>query len=512
MKTSILLLAVAACGITLGLSTGYSAAQVANPHANLNWNGPGTCLPCHEQQARAVHGSAHYQWEGVAPYTTNGPGIQGKLKTAVNSYCINITGNWNGCGACHAGLGAKPEPQPTQTQLENIDCLLCHQAGYKRVKLNGVFVPDTKNMAITMDQAVQNIHLPIRLNCVQCHAKGGGGDNYKRGDMAVAHASTADRNFDVHVAITGADLDCQACHVTTNHRIAGRGSDLRETDLDVQMNCSTSQCHPNKATRTGHRTSAVNRHIDRVACQTCHIKTYARDAVDTVATEGTEIYRNWLLPHPTPTGAIHPTPTLANNLKPVYRFWDKYSTNYSLFDRAYPDPATGRYPTSRPEGRIDDPTPASKLYPFKYKAALQPLAVSHSQLIALDTSVYFSTGDAHAATRSGLVNMGYSAFEPYEFVETDTYQLITHEVMPKSEVLTCSNCHGTTAQVDLKALGYALKGPQSSICRQCHSPESPESFMEMHKIHVTEEKYDCSFCHIFSRPERRLSTTLRKDG
>ena len=50
-----------------------------------------------------------------------------------------------------------PESTASQTQLENIDCLICHQAQYKRVKSGGVFVPDTANMTITMDQAVQTV-------------------------------------------------------------------------------------------------------------------------------------------------------------------------------------------------------------------------------------------------------------------------------------------------------------------------------------------------------------------
>ncbi len=177
--------------------------------------------------------------------------IQGKLNTAVNSYCVNILGNWNVCGNCHAGLGAKPEATATAAQLANIDCLVCHQKDYKRKKVNGVFVPDTANMTITMDQAVQTVHKPVRANCLQCHAKAGGGDNNKRGDIALAHANTTDRNFDVHMATTGANLTCQSCHTTQNHKIAGRGSDLRETDLDVAVTCTN--CHTNKLSSTGSR-------------------------------------------------------------------------------------------------------------------------------------------------------------------------------------------------------------------------------------------------------------------
>jgi hypothetical protein len=473
------------------------------PHGSLTWNGTAICLQCHQQEATDMHGSVHYQWKGDAPYAISGPSVQGKLDMAINSYCINTLGNWNACGNCHAGLGLKPEPTASQAQLQNIDCLLCHQKDYKRKKVNGVFVPDTAGMAISMDQAVRTVHKPERVNCLQCHAKAGGGDAYKRGDIALAQVSTADRNFDVHMATSGANLVCQSCHIAQDHRIAGRGSDLRETDLDVKMNCTTSTCHQNKTTASGHATTDVNKHIARVACQTCHISLYGRNASDTAATEATETHRDWTQPYTTSSGAIHPTPALANNLKPEYKFWNGHSYNQNLGDIASIDPVTGKYPTSRPEGAINDS--ASKLYPFKYKTAYQPIATNRSKLIAVDTSVYFATGNLDSAVKAGLVNMGLSSSEPYSMITTDTYQLITHQVMTKDKALACNQCHGTTAQMDLKGrLGYSMKGTQSTTCRQCHGAKDTISFTSLHNKHVKDKKYDCAWCHTFSRPERGL--------
>ena len=474
-----------------------------NPHGSLTWDGTAVCLQCHQQEATDMHASVHYQWRGDTPYAISGPPAQGKLDTAINSYCISTFGNWNTCGSCHAGLGARPEATASQAQLQNIDCLLCHQKEYKRNKVNGVFVPDTASMAISMDQAVQTVHKPERVNCLQCHAKAGGGDAYKRGDIALAQGTTTDRNFDVHMATSGADLVCQSCHTTQAHRIAGRGSDLRETDLDVKMNCTTSTCHPGKTTSTGHTTIDVNKHIARVACQTCHISTYGRNAADTAATEATETHRDWTKPHTTSSGAIHPTVTLANDLKPEYAFWNGYSYNQNLGDIASIDPSTGNYAASRPEGAINDA--ASILFPFKYKTAYQPIATSLNQLIAADLGIYFATGNLDSAVKAGLVNMGLSSSTPYSMITTDTYQLITHQVMTKDRALTCTQCHGTTSQMDLKGkLGYTMKGTQSSTCTQCHGAKNMPSFTSMHSKHVTSKKYDCAWCHTFSRPERGL--------
>lgn len=484
---------------------GDSPRPGAAAHKSIQqWNGTSTCIACHAQESRHVFDSSHYQWLGKTPYMTNGPDLQGKLDLGVNSYCINTTGNWNGCGACHVGLGLRPQPVATADQLANIDCLICHQQEYKRIKVNDVFVGDESKMTISMLQAAQTVHLPTRVTCLQCHAKGGGGDNYKRGDMALAHGNTGDRNFDVHMAVSAANLSCQQCHITREHKMAGRGSDLRPTDLDVVMRCS--QCHNNGHGVWQHNNRDIDNHLARVSCQACHIPTYAKNASDTSADERTEIHRDWLTPHPTASGAIHPMVTMAGNLVPKYAWWNGLSSSYLLFDQALIDPQTGKIPTSRPHGAVDEPQ--SKLFPFKYKTALQPLATVKNQLIALDTSVYFSTGDADAAVRSGLNNMNYAADTAYDWVETDTMQLISHEISPAARALRCNDCHNNTTRMDLvNSLGYGLKGTRQQVCTQCHDIEDGEDepeYLWIHEEHVKDEGYDCSWCHGFSRPERGL--------
>ena len=58
--------------------------------------------------------------------------------------------------------------------------------------------------------------------------------------------------------------------------------------------------------------------------------------------------------------------------------------------------------------------------------------------------------------------------------------------------------------MNLKGMGYAMKGTQSTTCTQCHGQESLPSYTSLHNKHVTDKKYDCSWCHSFSRSERGL--------
>mgnify|MGYP001823229947 CR=1 FL=1 len=487
------------CGDGIDQNCTGADRPCGEPHADLQWAGPETCLQCHENEANEVHGSVMYQWKGDTPHMVNGEAPQGKIAGGVNSYCINILGNWGVCGNCHVGFGALPEDEATPEQLTNIDCMVCHQKEYRRTKVDGVFVPDTDNMAISMDEAARTVHKPVRWSCLQCHAKAGGGDAVKRGDLTLAQAYTTDSEFDVHMATTGANLECQECHTFTDHRVAGKGSDLRPTDSDVVLECAN--CHTDKASGN-HGGSYIDRHTGRVACQTCHIPIYAKDASDSTATEATEVHRTWLDSH-SEAPPYHPVMDKANDLIPEYRFWNRFSDNYLLGDVATVDSHTGRYPTSRPMGDVADPD--AKLYAFKYKTAQQPITNSTSQLIALDTSVFFATGDYDAATVQGLVNMGLDAEEPYSWIETDTFQMLNHQVSPSDQALECNECHGSNARMDLQGdLGYALKGPISSVCTQCHGTKESKPFTEIHDKHVKDKKYDCSYCHEFSRPERAL--------
>lgn len=471
----------------------------SNPHAGLTWsNYPESCVTCHSGEASEMLQTTHYRWLGDTPDMINATGTsQGKLTNAVNSYCINILGDWPVCGSCHVGRGARPDAAAADPS--NVDCLVCHNESYasQRARMAdgsmGVAEPD--------DTLVQNISLPVRGNCLYCHAKAGGGDAVKRGDFSLAIISNADRNLDVHMNTSGANLSCQDCHVFEAHRVIGKGSDLRPTDdpsRGSEVDCVT--CHTGKRTQSGHGTDKINDHVARVACQTCHIPVYAKVE--------TEIFRDWQIHHdgrPAINGtAGHPYTEKMSDLIPLYRFWNRKSDNSLLGDdasRTY-NGDLGTWPTSTPAGDVSD----GKLYPFKYKTAVQPKTVDSNLLIVLDTYEYLKgSGNVETAVQNGLSNMGYSRSTAYEWVTTDTYQLLNHGISPSTDALQCNDCHRSDIFMDLAGdLGYQLKADQRTVCSQCHEAESSSSFDWVHGKHVDSEGYDCSNCHLFSRPERGL--------
>lgn len=469
-----------------------------------SFEGTKTCLGCHLSEAQEMHASVHYQWLGDASEAEGlSTTLAGKLG-GINDFCIYPDINWigkltntvgqqvdGGCARCHTGLGAKPEAQASQAQLENIDCLICHSPVYKRKveSVGGVFrfVPNETAMGVPILNAAVDIRLPGKDTCLNCHTKAGGGDNYKRGDLEEAHR-TATAAFDVHMAppsAGGAGLGCLDCHTSAGHRIAGRGVDLRERDIPDTVACTN--CHPSQP----HGSSTLDRHTARVACTTCHIPAFAKVAA-------TDMERDWSLP-----GEVDPATKLfephmlkASHVQPEYRFFGGRSEFYELGTRAAPQP-NGKVLMAGPLGSVQDT--GAKIIPVKHHLGRQPQDPTTGRLLPLKIGVFFSTGDVDAAVAQGAAAMGWP-YSGHQFAATERYMGIFHEVAPASQALQCSTCHDQN-RLDWAALGYTPLATRNgkALCLSCHGNEGSPTFYKLHDKHVRDKRLDCSNCHAFTK-------------
>lgn len=434
----------------------------------------------------------------------------GKWKE-VNTYCTAPEPADFACRSCHVSTG-----KVANNTINDTDCLICHNDTYRRalgpqtnavnvtdwqgnlktynfpVKVNGdyQFQPryDLMPPGTTMLSLAQNVHLPTRQTCLTCHAKAGGGDGVKRGDLAMENVASTNANLDVHMDADGANLTCQSCHVPQNHLIPGKGIDLRVSEGGT---VSCEQCH----TVAPHLDSKLNTHTAHGACQTCHIPRFAK------ATVGTEMSRDWRSPHWNPggcngQGAWIGHEVKGNNVIPTYKFWNGTSDVYNFGETITPE--NGVYNMAKTLGTIQD----GKLYPIKVHTAVQPVSTSTNRMIQYDVLWQFMTGKYEEAAARGLSFMGLTG--GYSWVNTSADQLITHGAEPKANALQCTSCHGSTAQMNLKLLGYGLKDTKITVCSQCHADKKQPAFDRMHNNHVTNRGKDCSYCHTFSRPERGL--------
>lgn len=430
-----------------------------NPHYQYvsQYEGTKTCLQCHEEQAKHVFSSVHYQWRGDAPNLVNAKGRRiGKINST-NDFCTNPAISWiailtnaegrvigNGCSKCHAGLGAKPAEQMSQAQLENIDCLVCHAPNYRREvvkKGDGAlaWVPTALNNRELMLNIAQNVGRPTNDVCLRCHVGSGGGLNFKRGDLETAH-SRATRDFDVHM---GSGMQCIQCHKFENHRVKGGGTQMGGLDVANDQRPQCESCHKGQV----HVDATLNRHAAAVYCTTCHIPSFARK-------DPTDMHRDWSKSEPVKgEGRFEPAIEFKTNVMPAYAWWNGTGT-IALLDEPVKKQANGKVAMYKPQGSIADPR--ARIYAFKYHTGRLPIETSSGLMVPVQVGVVFRSGNNLQAVKAGAKSfLGRDiADSDIGWIDTERYMGLFHEVQPKAKALRCNDCHMGGARLDWKALGY----------------------------------------------------------
>lgn len=457
--------------VTIGSS---SSPQAFIDHAGrrLTYEGAATCQACHAQEAHDFSASNHYLWEGKLGAMNDFCGYPDINLGPSRLTTVNGTQVDGGCTTCHAGLGEKP----TATNGQNADCLMCHASQYKRTAVdigNGVFRFRPNYAAMPTTITIQRE--PARSACLACHAASGGGENNKRGDISAALANPTPTQ-DVHM---GRGMTCVDCHTSSDHKIAGRGVDLI-VDEGTPMRACT-ECH----TPSRDHNSDIVRHLDKVACQSCHIPSFARIV-------STDMLRDYHMAEVNARGLYEPAITRGANVTPKYAFWNGQSGFY-----AYRSPAASGQQMAYPQGGIND----GKLYPFKLHQAWMPQDPSTKAILPVKSGILFQTGDIDAAIKAGAAQAGFNLTQGYTFVDVIRWMGIFHEVPPASQALACAACHDSTTRIDFAALGYTPRATRDGepLCTSCHEQEDRPDFYALHREHVNGEDIACSACHTFSR-------------
>jgi hypothetical protein len=355
------------------------------------------------------------------------------------------------------------------------------------------FVPAPEKMSVSVMEAAVNITQPASDNCLNCHTKSGGGNNYKRGDIEEAHRNPS-RDFDVHMAAKaegGAGLNCIDCHSVANHRFEGRGTDLRPMDSQNELDCT--KCHK----IAPHDSRQLNKHTARVDCTVCHIPVFAKGAP-------TDMERDWSLPGEIDEAKrlYDPHSIKVSNVMPEYQFFNGMSYFYQFGDQAI-SAENGKIMMSAPVGSIEDQ--GAKIHAFKRHFGNQPIDPETGRLLPLKIGIFFQTGDIDSAVKVGAQSVGWDISNGYGFAETERYMGLFHEVAPKEQALRCNECHNGGDRLDFDALGYQRRATYRNkpLCASCHGDESDEwnsteLFSEVHSEHVSDEKINCSACHYFN--------------
>jgi len=439
-----------------------------------------------------------------------------------------------GCGQCHIGgqyqapLGEMmPLYSTLPVETNAIDCLICHAAAYD---MNRKQVVADANGRTRWDQdrslrAAMSVTAPTAQACLRCHQHNMGGDlyvdeadpSYMESLAALGHQRPRVQHpgskrgtpfavsWDVHAA---AGMACIDCHTTQGHLIA-RGTHtttLMANDLpEVEITCIG--CHDeephNPATPDG---QAINAHLERLACQICHIPSLHPDNVtrrDFAVTEfetdpGIYIYHDSGKEHEPGSGIAYAwwngdATFLGNpmgdnpNEAGLYRFYDARFRWPEFADFDYEQ---WYETTMRPLIRAGRP---SKLYAMKRFNGKQHIDLANmgpfgGMFVPYNLPTYYRDGDPDAAARAEMDKpmmgmmydwmfkfymmdrfMSYMAIDgwntgAYEdvragrnvearWIPTDAMLETSHAIRLEG-ALTCDRCHGPDGILDWRALGY----------------------------------------------------------
>lgn len=400
------------------------------------------CLGCHEKEARDFMKTAHWTWAEKQDVRAGATQELGKLNM-INNFCIAVSSNWPRCTSCHAGYGWKD----ASFDFKNpslVDCLVCHDTtgSYKKTP-TGAGAPDPK---VDLLKVAQSVGTPTRDTCGTCHFYGGGGDHVKHGDLDSSMSAPA-RDYDVHMAVDGGKMNCQGCHTTKDHAIAGESLAV---SMGAGMRVLCSDCH----TDAPHKSAVYNRHTKRIACQTCHVPTFAKSLP-------TKVWWDWSKAGKdvTPPKDKYGMETYSKmkgefiwqkDVVPTYAWYNGQVERYLIGDKI--DPAKVVH-LNRPLGSRDDMT--AKITPFKVMRGKQPYDSKNNYLAVVQLfGGYWKHYDWKKAIADGMAVEKLPFSGEFGFVETDMYWKVNHMVVPKENALKCTSCHGSKSVLDWKALGY----------------------------------------------------------
>lgn len=433
--------------------------------------GTKSCLNCHGLIGQDMLTKAHFTWEGTASNITGHEGeIHGK-NDLINNFCIAVPTNEGRCTECHAGYGYADNTFAFNDP-KTIDCLVCHdQSGTYAKGLKTAGLPDpTIDLNVVARSVANNQGVPTRANCIGCHAKAGGGDNVKHGDLAMAMLDTT-RDFDVHMGTDGGDFSCVECHGVkknaeyelVDHGIGGLP--YHSTDEGVMKGCV--DCHGDKATvHVGLTVETLANGHPTLACQVCHIPTFARDTSTKMEWYWSDAGQD-IDPIPIDPATLRPTYdkkkgtfVWANNVRPELLYYDgKWDRTMINVNDQYTE-----LPVVLGKPSADYTTAGAMIYPFKKMigdqvadANNQTMLVPHLFGSKGGPNPYWAKYDWDLAVQDGATYTGQTYSGAFEFVDTVMYLTVNHEIAPKEQALgmdnNCGDCH-IDAGIDWTALGW----------------------------------------------------------
>ncbi len=424
------------------------------------------CLSCHTERHHEIMANNHWTWDRKEKLINRDSVVSVGKKNIINNFCIGISGSEKTCTRCHIGYGWEDKSFDFSDK-SNIDCLVCHDQSGTYTKAKGKAGYPLEGLDLNLIS--QSVGSPKRENCGICHYWGGGGNNVKHGDLDKAMNSCS-REVDVHMTIDGEDMSCVACHKTENHVITGKVYALSSEDKN-RVTCV--QCH----TEAPHADKLLNQHFERIACQTCHIPEYAK-------ANSTKMVWDWSTAgrldedgktiHETDADGNHNYLSIKgsfvynDHVIPEYFWFNGLADHLLITDsiESFPVQMNTLEGSYYDKGKDCATESCSKIWPVKVHRGKQPFDVVRKRIVQpklwspnKGDSAYWTDFDWDNAIEAGMKYVGLPYSGKYEFVETEMYWPLNHQVSPADKSLQCTSCHSSSPDSRLaKLTGFYLPG------------------------------------------------------
>ena len=426
------------------------------------------CVSCHNKRHTEIMNNAHWTWDRER-VRENGETVLSGKRNVINNFCIATNTNTWKCTSCHIGYGYK-DNEFDFSDYTTVDCMVCHDltGAYEKEPLGSGFpvdeiqaYSDKTYFPPNYNYIAANVGSPDVENCGKCHFFGGGGDNVKHGDLS-SDLYYPDKKMDVHMDISedGNDMTCIDCHKTENHEMLGKLYTLSSSD-EGRLSCT--ECHEGAV----HQNNTLNRHSNKIACQTCHIPEYAKGVPTKMVWDWSTTGRvnedgSFIVEKDSLGNVIYKTPKgsfeWATHVSPDYVWFNGTGEN-TVYGDIIQD-TTQILKINKLNGSYDDPK--AQIIPVKIHRGKQIFDPVNKMLIiphvyGKDSTAYGVGLDWDLAAKKGMKEAGLPYSGKYSFIETEMYWPLNHMVSPIEDALKCIDCHsqdGRLASLD----GFYMPG------------------------------------------------------
>ncbi len=452
------------------LSADHSSFDVLNKDFASGLELTKACLSCHNQSAKQVHTSPHWEWSGLNSKTGQTVG----KKNVLNGLLMTISSNEPYCTLCHISNKWTEDTFDNKAE-EQVDCLACHDTTgtyalkkmhQLRAKCSACHVDFDKSKARDVVRKPDLTKLAKLVGkssvqtCGSCHFFSDGGDGVKHGDLDSSLFS-ATKEVDIHMAKDGEGYDCTTCHKTEKHKMQGSrympaSKDIRGMDVVGGSRATCESCHgiePHPETVN----DKLNDHVARIACQTCHIPALARGGVPTktywdwstagrLNDEGKAIIEKDGQDRVT-YSSQRGSSQWEENVVPDYIWFNGRIEHLTLTDTIDP---SGVVQLNSFAGSSDDPE--SRIWPVKVLRGKQPfdsenMTLVTAHLFGKEGDAYWKAYNWEESIDTGMKAAGLEFSGKVGFVETEMRIPINHMIAPAKDSLQCESCHSKNGRL-----------------------------------------------------------------